>query len=124
VRREDPAISATDKLMTLAILHRKCNDGPLRQPLGLRVEFEPNRTTFTRTDVRDNPSFSADIPLRHRMQAVLRYGPKDRDALAREIDATDESVRKAIQRDKGQCFMVLNGGRIGLKTREHEEYPD
>lgn len=73
--------------LTVGLFNRKANLGPLRHPVGFRVEFGDDRTTFTRTDVREYPEMAESMSLRQRMAATLRRGALDLAALADEVQA-------------------------------------
>src|SRR5207249_9998666 len=71
--------------LTLGLFNRKSNLGPLRAPVGFRIEFGETRTTFIRTDVRDCPDMAASMSVRQRMAAVLRHGALLSAVVAAEI---------------------------------------
>jgi hypothetical protein len=102
--------------LTLGLFNRKSNLGPIRHPVGFRIEFGETRTTFVRTDVRDCPEMAESMTVRQRMASVLRRGATEPKALADEIDAKAETVTRIARRYKGQ-FIILDGGKLGLRDR-------
>jgi len=101
--------------LTLGLFNRKSNLGPLRHPVGFRIEFGET-TTFIRTDVRDCPDMAQSMTVRERMASALRHGATEPKALADEIDAKAETVTRIARRYKGQ-FMILDGGKLGLRDK-------
>jgi hypothetical protein len=102
--------------LTLGLFNRKCNLGPLRSPVGFRIEFGDTRTTFCRVDVRDDPDMAVAMTVRQRMAAVLRRGALDPVAVAEEIDSNKDTVTRIARRHKDQ-FIVLTGGKLALQDR-------
>jgi hypothetical protein len=102
--------------LTIGLFNRKCNLGPLRHPVGFRIEFGETRTTFTRTDVRDCPEMAQSMTVRQRMASVLRRGATEPKSLADEIDAKAETVTRIARKHKAQ-FVVLDGGKLGLRDK-------
>jgi hypothetical protein len=102
--------------LSLGFFNRKANLGPLQPPLGFRVDFGPNTTTFTRTEVADSPDLSGQLSVRQKMFALLRRGSMAPEAIAEEIDADLETVRRTSRRHK-DLFVILPGGAFGLKER-------
>jgi hypothetical protein len=104
-------------VLTVGLFNRKANLGPLRPPLGFRITFGETRTAFARTDVRECPDMAGSMTVRQRMAAVLRHGAMEAGSVAKEIDSKHETVTRIARRYKGQ-FVILDGGKVGLLSRE------
>jgi hypothetical protein len=103
-------------IIRLGLFNRKSNLGPLRQPVGYTVTFTEDQTIFRRSEVADNPDLASKLSVRQRMTSLLRKGAMAADAIAAEIDADVETVRRTVRRYKNQ-FTVIEGGRVGLLTK-------
>ena len=105
-----------DASLTLGVFNRKANLGGLQAPLGFRVDFDPNTTTFTRTEVADCCDMVSQLSVRQRMASLLRKGPLTFEQIAEETDSEVKSVKRESYRYK-KLFMVLPGGKVGLAER-------
>lgn len=110
--------STETAMLTLGLFNRKSNLGPLRNPVGFQIEFSKDSTKFVRTDVRDRPDMAEAMSVRQRMAAVLRRGAFEPEALAAEIEAKKDTVTRIARKYKGQ-FIVLDGGKVGLRTNDN-----
>jgi hypothetical protein len=102
--------------LTLGFFNRKSNLGPLQAPLGFRVAFEGDTTTFARTEAADCPDLAGQLSVRQRMVRLLRHGPLTREQIAEEIDADPNTVKRETYRNKN-VFTVISGGKVGLVER-------
>jgi hypothetical protein len=85
--------------LTIGLFNRKANLGPQRPPIGFEVNFDRNRTTFTKVDVRDVGELAASLPLWQRVRDALRSGtPKTIGELAELLDAKVDTVEKTVKR--------------------------
>lgn len=76
-----------------------------------RVEIHP-------VDPLAIPEAAAELPLADRIEAALRKGPMTRDALADELEAAPDTIKRIVNRwVKRGRFTVLPGGRLGLAER-------
>ncbi len=105
-----------ESTVQVALFNRKANLGPLRQPLGFEVVFEPDRTIVRRTEAADVPEFAKKMSVAQRMARALRRGPLTVAVLMEQIDVSDDSIRQALRRNKGR-FLRLPDGRIALLER-------
>jgi hypothetical protein len=105
--------SPDETALSLALHHRKANLTKRESSLGFEFRFEGDRTHVRRIDLGDVPDLAAGLPVRQRMTLALRRGALPADALAEEIDADLETVRRTARRHKGQ-FKLLDGGRVSL----------
>ena len=103
-------------MISVGLFPRKRNVGALPPPVAYEFAFDSDRTHFRRIDVADVDDLAARMPLRLRMAKVLRRGALTPDALAAELDADLETIKRTARRHKQQ-FTVLPGGRLGLLER-------
>ena len=102
--------------LSLGLFHVKANRGRLQKPHGFDLRFEPSPDRpdqfvaihVRRRDVRDIPELASSLPLRDRAIAALRRGALSSEALAEELDANLNSVRKLLSEQKGKLFVVTN----------------
>ena len=95
--------------VTLGLYHRKANDGPLHDAIGLDVTFEQDRTTFAPMQLRNIPELAAAIPIKARMIECLRTGARPLHEIAETLDESIEAVRMAAKRGDGKVFTKLAG---------------
>jgi hypothetical protein len=105
--------SAETGTLHLGLFNRKANLGKVRPPVGFRVHFDEHRTTFYREDVADTPDLAGQLTVRQRMTALLRRGAMTPEAVADEIEAEVETVKRTARRYK-DLFIVIPDGRLGL----------
>jgi hypothetical protein len=103
-------------VIRLGLFNRKANLGRLGSPFGFTVTFSDDRTTFRRAEVADNPELAERLSVKQRMAALLRKGSFTPEAVAEEIGAEVETVRRTVRRH-GQLFVTLSGGKIGLASK-------
>lgn len=85
--------------MMVAFHHRKSNLGKLRPAFGRRITFLQADTLIDNCDVTDSEEMSRELPLWQRIQGSIRSGgPMTTIAIANDLDAKEDSVRKATQR--------------------------
>jgi hypothetical protein len=103
--------------LQVGFFNRKANLGRLRPAVGYVVTFSADRTTFHRQDVADSHDLAGQLPIRQRMAHLLRTGSMTPEAIAEEIGADVESIKRTFRRHK-TVFTVVEGGRIGLMERK------
>lgn len=69
----------------IGLFHQKANTGPILPAVGLEVRFDPSATLITRKELSDVPDLSVGLPLRQRITAALRSGPKTVATIADEV---------------------------------------
>jgi hypothetical protein len=99
----------------LAGFHRKSNLGKLRQPVGIKVDFDGDRVYFANVDVATLDEVAASLPLHVRVRGALRLGPQTTAQLASELDAKEDSVKKALTRGKGHTFTCITRTDDGVQ---------
>lgn len=113
------------RLVTVAMINRKANTGPLRPALGFTVEFGEDQVTIQSTDLAQHEDFSSKLPLWQRMRAALEHGPLTLTALAKELDAKPDSLKKIVDRSLKRpdpMFIRVPGSdgiRISLVARKY-----
>lgn len=105
--------SPDGSVIRIGFFNRKSNLGPLRPPIGYTVTFTDDLTVFKRSDTADSPDLAATMSVRQRMAALLRRGALSPEAVAEEIDADVETVRRTVRRYRN-LFVVIPDGRLGL----------
>jgi hypothetical protein len=113
--KQDEASAGTD-VLRIGLFNRKTNLGKLRQPLGYSITFGEETTTFRRTDVAASPDLADKLSLPQKMAYLLRSGSKTMKEIADELDAKQDTVKKAVYRNQGR-FIVLDDGSVGLLER-------
>jgi hypothetical protein len=96
------------RVVMIGLYNRKTNLGPQRRPIGFRVCFDDQRTTYTRVDIQDVAELAAAMPLWQRIIAEVRSGPKTYLQLAEALEQKVDSVEKAVKR-KGGVFTRVTG---------------
>ncbi len=102
-----------NEILNIGLFNRKVNLGRLRSPIGFKVSFAEERTTFRRSDVAESPDLAAKMTVSQRMVAVLRRGALSPVALAEETDSDIETLKRTARRHKKQ-FTFLADGRLAL----------
>lgn len=112
-----------DDTKNILLFNRKANNVKRQEPLGLRVDFEPGYGAIRISDVNiaDNPTGPASIG--HRMTKILATrGAMTIAALAEATGATEDSVRRTLQRmaDRGDVRVIpdTRPARWGLSAPE------
>jgi hypothetical protein len=94
----------------VGLYNRKVNDGPLAAPFALSYDFAGDRVTIARQDVRDVPQLDAARSISLRMRDLLgRSGAMELHAIAAELDAKVDTVKKAAHRGEGSTFVRFPG---------------
>jgi hypothetical protein len=116
VRRSED--TAADNVIDVGVYHRKKNDGRKLRPLGLSVIFDEENPSilFEETDLVDVPDLAARTPLSGRIRDALRAGSMTTRQLADDLDAKEDSIKKTLNRMRGQVVQIHGGkgrGNIG-----------
>lgn len=102
--------------VSLGIYPRKRNLGALPPPVGLAFDFAPEEVTVSRIAIDSVPDLDAKLPIRLRMLRLLRGGALSPEAIADELSADAETVRRTLRRYKGE-FTLLPGGKYAILER-------
>lgn len=98
-----------DSKITLSLVNRKANLGPRQLPIGFEVQFETDKTTFSRVGLAGVPSKPTIIA---RVTAALRGGPMTVRELVDALGVKADSVQRAIRR-------AVKGGQLIRLEAEH-----
>jgi hypothetical protein len=90
----------------IAIVHEKCNNGPLQEAQGWRIAFDEDTTCFQPESPKTVPEFSDTMSPRERIADVLRYGRRTVPALAAELSLTERVVGRTLSREPGWFVRV------------------
>ncbi|MEK7750429.1 MAG: AAA family ATPase [Acidobacteriota bacterium] len=111
------AEASTDTdVLYVGFFNRKANLGRLCAPVGFTITFTDERTLFHRTEIGASPDLAGQLSIRQRMAYLLRRGAMAPEAIAEEIDADVETVKRTARRYR-KLFTVLDGGRFALLER-------
>jgi hypothetical protein len=99
---------------SLALIHRKTNNGSLKPPVGLRIAFGQDRTSLQRIDVADVEEFAKGLPVPMRLRQALKRGALTVAELLDETGAKRDTVEKALNRGKGKSFVCITNGQDGI----------
>jgi hypothetical protein len=105
------AHTSTDgRLLTIGLYNRKTNLGPQLPAVGYAIDFDPDRTTFSRINVADIGELAEGLPLWQRIREMVKHGPKTLAELADELDSKPDTVKKAVQRHPNVFTRVSREG--------------
>ena len=104
--------------INVALLNRKSNLGGLRPEVGFEVTFDDDRTTFRRVEVAAVEDLAGCLPIRRRMAYLLHRGALSPEAIADELEADVETVKRTVRRNK-QLFTTIPGGKLALLEKRH-----
>lgn len=108
--------TADSDVLSVGLFNKKANLGRLRPAVGLRIAFEDERTTIQRTDVADSPDLAGLLSVRQRMVYLLRRGAMTPEAIAGELEADVETVKRTARRYRN-LFVLVDNKRLGLADR-------
>lgn len=109
------AVTGSER-MTVGLYNRKANLGALRAPVAFEVTFTADQTSFRRVNLADVPDLAAGLSVRQRMAQLLRRGGMSPEAVAQEIQADVDTVKRTARRNHN-LFTLLPGGNLGLAER-------
>jgi hypothetical protein len=94
--------------LQVALYHRKVNRGRLHSVIALTLAFEPDRLTIRAGKLAESPDLRARAPLTAQITTALSNGAKSISALATELDAKEDSVKKTVSRlrDRGAVVQI------------------
>jgi hypothetical protein len=105
---------------SVGLFQRKANMGPLHHALGYQISFVGDTTAISHIDIRENSELAATLPLFHRIIGLLKQGAMTTVALADELGAKEDTVRKLVTRKRDFFVAVQIPGNVqqfGLKQR-------
>lgn len=107
-----------DDIVSVGLYHRKANETKLFQPMAFNLLFQNGNTVVERADIADIPELSRGLPIKDKVRALLRYGPRTTKEISDEIDEGEASVKTVLNRYKNTFTKVDN--KWGLLTQEME----
>jgi len=108
--------------LTIGLLNRKANLGPLQPALAYTFTFSPDRIAVDKVDAASVDELVDSLPMWQRMKDALRSGPKTLAALAEELETKVDTVKKTVQRKGGLFTRVPSADgtpRIALVERRN-----
>lgn len=109
--------SPDGRTIAVGLFCRKSNLTALHPPTGYLIRFGDGRTVFRTSDPADTPELAEKLSIKQRLTYALRNGRKDLRAVADEIEADPDSVRRTVTRYKNQ-FTLIEGGKVGLSQQD------
>ena len=105
----------------IGLFNRKMNLSAKLPAVGFAIEFDADRTRFSRIDVCDVNDLADSLPLWQRIREVVRHGPQTLATIASELSyANVESLDRIVRRQKN-VFTKVSGPdgiqRIALVER-------
>lgn len=86
--------------LTIGLLNRKANLGPLQPALAYGFTFTPDRIAVAQVDASSVDELVDSLPLWQRVKAALRQGPRTLASLAEELHAKVDTVEKTVKRKR------------------------
>lgn len=107
-----------DKDLYLALFHDKMNEGTLQKPFGFHIHFEGDehileRIVFERINIADVPELAEGLPTRDRIKELLKYGARQAEDIAEELDKPLSTINTTLYRNK-TWFIKLENKEWGL----------
>jgi RecA-family ATPase len=104
--RKDQEVGAS--MSHLGLYHRKTNNGPIQQPIGLRLEWQLDGTLrFYREDVRESEVLSSTLSIKTRMVHHLqKNGMSDVQEMADSLGVRKEQIRVELSRNKALFYKM------------------
>ena len=109
---------------SLGLFHKKSNFSKYCPPVGLEIEFTDQRTMLRRVDVADVEEFAKNLPVKSRVYQALKSGLRTIAELEDATGANTDSIKKALNRDRGRLFQCITSTpdrvhRWGLLENRH-----
>ncbi len=106
--------------LTIGLMNRKANLGPLQPTLAYTFTFTPGHIAVEKVSTASVEELVTTLPVWHRIKDALKSGPQTLGSLAEELGAKVDSIDKAVKR-RGQLFTRVSGAdgipRIALVER-------
>jgi hypothetical protein len=100
--------SADGSTHQIAAFNRKANLGRLRSPVGLEASFASDSVTFRNVDITSIDEVTSSLPMHVRLRGALRSGPSTIAALAEELNAKPDTVKKALSRNSSTFTCITS----------------
>ncbi len=92
----------------VVLINRNNNIGKLLKPISYRLTFTDGKVVISQQNISNIPDFHKEVPLKYRVQEVLKHGALSVKEIAEQLDANEDSVRHALQRDENKKFVKIN----------------
>jgi hypothetical protein len=113
--------SPDGRSLQLAAFNRKCNLGRLRPPVGIRVEFDLDRVSFTTIDATTIDEVASSLPLWQRIKGIVAGGPQTLAIINHELQHGNVESIDRIVRKHNTLFTKVSGSdgvtRVALRER-------
>jgi hypothetical protein len=113
-----------ESVVSVALFHRKANNGPQEKAIGFDASFAENALSFSRTDVGSVPEFRSGLTLPNQIKSLLKGGALTVADIAEELDQKEATVRSRLNDGRGKSFSQIDqsdGSRAwGLLSREED----
>ncbi len=105
--------------LTIGLYHRKNNRGSLHTPLGYRFEFDDELIRIRSTDITDQPDLLARTSQPFQVQHLLKSGPRTAERIAEDLDITENTVRKILNRlHRAKRVVIVDFEGEGRKRKQ------
>jgi len=94
--------------ITIGLYNRKSNLSGLRPAVAFEIAFDAERTSFRPVQVADVAELASVLPLRQRIQHLLRGGARTIAAIADELDAKPDTVKKTLDRHRTVFARIID----------------
>lgn len=102
------------RISQLGLYHANSNHSEKHKPIGLLLDFQtPGEVHIRQDSMMSSDKLSAPLSLADRCARALRFGPKTLKEVATSADATQDSCRITMGRDKAR-FIRVDDGRYEL----------
>lgn len=106
--------SPDGRSLTVGLFNRKSNLTKLHAAVGFSFTFDEARTTVARVNLADVEDLAGQLPLWQRIAHLLRTGPRAIPEIAEELEAKQESVKKAVSPRRGKSMFTQVPGTDGV----------
>jgi hypothetical protein len=108
--------------IVLGLFHKKANNSKIIKPLGFTIEFQDGKIVISREDVRET-ELEEEMRIPDRIENILRNKPGGLavNAIAEELDKTENHIRKELSKGKNTGkFTILGNGNYANRAWEEE----
>jgi hypothetical protein len=102
------------RVLHLGLFHVKANDSELQRPLGVQINFLPDATVISRTEVADVPELAEHLSIAQRIRIELRAGRRTVQELADALGTTPATIRAKLNGPLRGDVVKLSDGSWGL----------
>ncbi|HEY6363175.1 MAG TPA: AAA family ATPase [Candidatus Binatia bacterium] len=110
------AVEPNEHNLRLGLFNRKANLGALRPAVSYFIQFDDECTSIRRVEITDSQDLTDKLSVRTRIFLFLQRGSRTTEEIAESISADLETVKRTLRRYRND-FVVLDGGRIGIREK-------